>query len=906
MVSRGVFRGLQTALPLLLVLFGQSTQQHAGVEGVAVELNGALARSYAEHDSNAPLTFSSASEPLPANILMTLSGYYGDTSDRIPCSVSETKRERGETVTVLLAISKCLNESALNMIESWVADMKDQEYTYFQDGVESPIEFATTVVPGNCQEWSEHNKRGLNDPVPSKAGDAPTTLLESSATASLLLSTEVLEGDLARVASFARFGRVLDALPSAPDELGHESVRPIAVVSFVNNERSFEEVEQYERTFHVTKAFNFQLCGRGENACVGKFEHCIVVHESVELVLYNLFKVTQSYTCDALELGVPVSYVDPANARQCFCACPAGFERQDGANGRAFCAPTDKCATEPSCAWNTHPYGFKHEVTTKLSTCSVRRIASDWGVPVPFPTDNYVADKRTNSYDSSVADGPHVEVSSTKVRTQTYDGARLLSLSSLGDVGLFESKVPPPGVIDLLDMLAVGDVTKYLDVPQPVVALSNDDGTSAHVYTWSYYQSNRVAVIDDLALTAYGKYALKLFAKDYAHNATCSGCVAVVDKFRPHATTKCPASFGDAELTTASVARADALVQDFLNFAAKAENDACSDARCDVNVYAKRSFFESAFTDTDTAAATAERVFSTDVIKSELTTALRARKNPLAKATDQACANQEPTPVAPGACTRCAKLSSALKEYWTDYTCNYEYDVQKCDGDAAQTCAVTQCLVVNGSALATANVALTSAAAKRAKDLGATAATEIRRDVGSGCSKIGGSSTACQVRSRLSDWLTATTSASATSVLGTDSTKFVFWRYRIGATGDWKLWGTGVSVEETETFTSAESKVTVEAWTPCGRITAPFTFSVVLVLPKPSYTSYAASMLSDAAASLANASRTTAAGGAVATALAACAFVALVAVVVQRRRSSTTDATARLDMDDAAYRPLLA
>lgn len=926
-----LMRGLACKVGISLLLLASGA---AGAE--TVELNDALARSYADRSANGDVSlsfFTSTSEPLPSSLLMTVSGYYGDPSDRLPCSVAETKRERNHSVTVLLAISKCLNASSLNVIESWVADMKDQEYTFLQDDVDAPIEFATTVVPGNCQERSERTKHGLEDPV---------KLLESSTTASLFLSEDVLPGDLERIAAFAQYGRVLSSLPTVSEQQGEESEKLIAVIGFVNNARSYDEVQQFERRFNVRKAFNFQICEKGENNCKGKFENCVFLKESVDLFLYSPFTVTHSYSCDdVLDKGIPVSYVDaPSDARQCFCTCPAGSELQDGANGKKFCVEV-KYDAEASCVWNTHPFGFKHEVITSSSThnkCSFNKVANDWGVPVPFPNDNYVADKRVNSHDDKKLNndddkGPHVRVSAVKLPSQAFDGARMLSLSSLGDVGLFDRREPPPSVVELLNLFAIGDVSHHLRVPAPVVTLSDDKGSeNEHAYTWGYYQSHRRDVINELAFPGYGKYALTLDATDYAGNATCTGCLAIVDKYRPRATSKCPSGFTEkdqvdacAELSTSNVQKAHKAVQQFFQFGDEAENDVCSGSdgstRCDDQSWQRKDFFESSYTAVKETQA--RKVFKDDTLDTELLKAMLLQKNPLAKASDPTRATQETTPVSPGVCKRCVKLSMALREFWTDYTCNYEYDVQKCEGDPSQQCAYEQCLVMNGDSLAVAHAKVKSDVAKSSKALGAPSSTEIRQQLPAGCTTIGTSS-ACQFKSKLFKLIETTASASAKSLLSSDATnKVVFWRYRVKSSGEWKLWR-GTNEDADEVFTQATTAVFFEAWTPCGAIVdGKFTFSVVLVLPKPggsSYGSYAYAMFSAAASSLLNAGggRATddnATGGAIggnlslvgvsSLVVALTALVALVVIVKRRRSTAAAAAALRVDMEDDAYHSLL-
>uniref|UniRef100_K3W501 Uncharacterized protein n=1 Tax=Globisporangium ultimum (strain ATCC 200006 / CBS 805.95 / DAOM BR144) TaxID=431595 RepID=K3W501_GLOUD len=913
--------------------------------GVAVQFNDALARSYAARDGG--LSFLALDdEPLPASILLpSVDSVSGDPKARIECCETEADvRDNAEPVTVLLAISKCVNASSLQMIEEWVTKIKDEQLSYFQDGAHYNITFSTTLVPGACEARSERHAHGRYEDDDKRQSPQ------------YFLADEVTSRDLDRIATFARFGRVLDALPADNNRLNTTGVKhdiPIAVVGFVNNDKSFGEVERFERLFQIRHAFNFQLCESGVNCAAHKFENCIFLHESVDLFLYNPFTVTHTLECDrVLAHGIPVSYVDPSGARQCFCSCPAGYEQQDApaffGDDKKACVKKDDDEHHPTCAWSAHPLGFKHCVTTREPKCAFSKIASEWGIPVPFPTDNYVSDERTNTRDrnseysqkkkqAALMKGPHVRVTATDVDVdQALDGDKIHQLSLMGDVGLFDTKVPPPGIVELLDLLAVGDIRRYIKVPHDRHGENSAGYHSEKAYTWRNYQTNRRAAIDTLTFPGYGTYALELYAQDYSQNATCRGCLAIVDKFRPKATTVCPVSMsskstyltalakhhteGLVAMTTVNLKKTHNRVLDFFKFGDEAENDACSERhrhhhshdamRCDATLLTQKSFFEHKYSSID--ATHLKRYFKPEHVASDLVAALKHKGNPLVQHKKEDCAEQTITPVKDGQCMRCAKLLTALKEYWTDYTCGYEYNLRRCDGDANQTCAFEQCLVLSGGSLARAKAFLKPHVVRHSKQFGYEASsTEIHHELG--CTQIGGHDGKCEFKTTLSKLIETATRPGAHFHLNEDVAGFVFWRYKINRSGKWKLWkhGHGEHRDGHETFSQAETDIHIEAWTQCG-ITYTTMFTVVLH-PRPSYPSYGGYMTALMSTGVAFASASSEHAGMVAL-LATSALVALFALVVVviavRARSPASEVDTIMlmsseEVDEGVYHSLL-
>ncbi|KAG3226137.1 hypothetical protein PC129_g3246 [Phytophthora cactorum] len=665
----------------------------------------------------------------------------------IGCTETSKFEDNGE-VAVVLAFSKCLNDSALDVVGQWVNQVKATiaNIAYVDD---LKITFQSTMVPGACEERSEKTKQGLVDPHMVNQGGAPA-----------FLANEVLPTDLERLEAFP----VLANIVNLANDGVKLSAKPIAVISFVTGEKSYGEVEKFEASVHVSKTFNFHICKSG-TGCGGTFNNFIDLPEVVDLFMYNPFTVTRSLQCADLDDGVPVTYLDDYGARQCFCNCPAGHEIGENEYGHAACKKVveDTCP----CVW-AECNGFKHKVTTDEPVCSFKEVASKWGLPVPFPTDGYVADKR-----DTLSEGykdPRITLTVEREQDAEYKGRDIR-----GAVGVGAS-------YPLTFQEVVGLYPKASSF-SPVVGSARDTTTHHEVVTWKDYQMNRDAHINDLEFTSYGKYKLELSAYDYFSSATCEGCLVIVDYNRPKATTSCPKSFCDgadpahcadsAELTTDNLDKANGLVNQYFDFAKKAKNDACSvDNRCDKESFSRRDFFEKDYTDHDCSQA--HQCFDKDKILEDLLASAKTKTNPLKKE-DNGCDNTA-APVPIGQCTRCCKMETALREWWTDYRCGSDYDVRSCEGDRDQTCQLSQCLVLSGDTRAT---------------------------------------------------MTASITADAKDHSG-QATDYVFWRYKLVSDGEsWQLWKTGKQENYGEvtydnddvlTFSNPETKITLEAWTQCGLV----------------------------------------------------------------------------------------
>jgi hypothetical protein len=768
-------------------------------------------------------------EPLPPTLPVHRGNYGGP--DRILCSMSEEYTNSGE-VTVLLAISKCLNQSSIDLIEAWISKVKAEHLYYEDKGVQKEITFSTTLIPGACEARTELEKAGRSERVFDQVSEDPPhgdVVIDPEVTDELRPASSVLLSEhVARIQAFAKFGRVLESL----DDFDASSA--VAVLSFVNTANSYEYITTYESTYKLPNTFHFQICQDGES-CSGHFENCIQLEESVDLFMYNPFQITRSLQCNDLQGGIPVSFLDEHGERQCFCTCPAGSTLQgDRRRRRGRRAPLQCVVVEPDtcpCTWSTHPFGFRYENTEKLEVCAFSDIATKWGVPVPFPSDNYVADHRVNNKDSNEYDlenGPHIDLVVSPQHDDIFDRDVLLALFSRIMPGEVMPELPT-GLADMFSVYGQGELSPVLMPRMPV-------GTDVHTrYTWKDYQLHRQQKIDDITFTAYGKYELTLEAHDYtANSAACVGCVAVVDKFRPKATSQCPASFCDnttslcsvggetavAELTLDNLAKANALVGEFYKFKEAAENDACASERCDDDHFEYRNFFESSSSCHDKSFLDGKTCFSPETMIADFAASAIVTANPLQL--ESGAASQSPHPVDDYQCMRCCEYSTQLREFWVDYTCGYGYEQRYCDGDADQQCAFKQCLVLTGDMVVRASASIrdevkeaSAEVLKELADQGFQTYTQIHKALS--CSDFGDS--ACSYEASISQLIEVEApdnlgiDASVASQLGIHSS-IAFWRYKIdGDAAGWRLWEDATPYA----FAAPQTKITVEAWTACGR-----------------------------------------------------------------------------------------
>jgi hypothetical protein len=693
-------------------------------------------------------------------------------------------------IDVLLLLSKCLASSTLVTVNTWAEDMKKivQDTVDKNDGV--ALNFKATLVAGACTIGGVQ---------------------------------EVSSDDLDCVAAFSGLGDVypLDSVTSSTDGF-------TAVISFATDEASYNEIIAFENANGIANVVNFQLHGSVEN-CEGGPGSCIELKADDDIFMYNPFTVTQSLGCADLENGVPVTLIADDGARQCFCGCAAGYEMQTKGNDKE-CVEVEDDAS--SCVWSM-VNGYKHEVSSNTGVCSFGNIVDQWGIPLPLPTSGYGSNKLLLLADGSL--DPRVRVSAVKVQDPEYYAGYLSS--ALGSV----SSTWP---LKFKDVVARAPNAATFD---PMVIGDDDLPIHDSAKTWKDYQSNRAEAVNSIVFRDYGKYRLQMDAYDYYSSASCSGCLVVLDSYRPQATTQCPASFCDsssstgdcgstAELTMENVAKANGLVQEYSNYGDQAENDGCSgNNRCDLHQFNKKNFFESRYTRYSHDESVS--CFDHELMLADFVNHDKARENPL-KQTDGSCYD-EINPVPAGQCTRCCKMSTALREFWTDYRCGSDYDARYCAGDVDQTCTFEQCLVMNGDTLASVTAHIKPGAVAESEKVlqqlhleDSQTVTQVHRALE--CTSFYGDDGQCVYMAKLSELVGTTQTLNFDGDF--DANEFVHWRVKMnGASEKWQLWKTrrqtsaetGCSWstceavyddDEVLTFSDPETKISIEAWTQCGLV----------------------------------------------------------------------------------------
>ncbi|GAB9467471.1 hypothetical protein Gpo141_00004815 [Globisporangium polare] len=726
---------------------------------------------------------------------------------------STTNKEATGTVTVLIAISKCLGDYAQTQILNWATALQASQKTFFSTAAgldASKITFSVASLPGACQAISEANTQGQ---------------------ASMLLSSEVLPEDVERLAAFSAIGRVLDSMPatnisSSGSPTGKTVVDnsvPIAVISFVDNYKSFQTVQQFEATEEITTTFNFQICQNGVN-CGGDFADCIKLQDPVDLFMYSPFKVVSTFQCGSLSGGIPVTYVDSKNVRQCACTCPAGTKlNEDTKTCDAVPGETCKCVWENDLLTG----GYKVSIADASESTKFTKLGTAGPIPGPIPVDNYVAKFRPNQNDANngqlpLSKGPHIDLNTRRICDSPVYSVPIGAVPN--------AELASKGKYADLSAAAKNSIQSFSDTK-----CSPAPATKTATLPWSAYLSNRLGAIDSLEFPTYGKYALELVATDYNNSAArCPGCVAIVDNYRPHGdANNCPKKFCDdtvldctadegvAELNSTNIDAVNTLVTKFYNFDSTSTNDACSRGdpdRCDVKNIKWKQFTNGEYVSSGMTYDDGKKFFDKEKVKSDLKTKLTLGGT---------LTSQSNTPVVNGECKRCIGVATELREWWVDYKCGRDYDIRKCEGDASGKCSFNQCLVVLGDSLAVATAGIKSGIKDESKRVIAELTqqgynTETQVHVSLSCTQFVDNAkpadiatSTCKYATTVENLVDIKTVAKDTSILSdAEAAGIVYWRYRVDQ-GSWQGWGSSTT---NIYFVKAETMVTVEAWTQCGLV----------------------------------------------------------------------------------------
>ncbi|KAE9270257.1 hypothetical protein PR003_g30889, partial [Phytophthora rubi] len=417
---------------------------------------------------------------------------------------------------------------------------------------------------------------------------------------------------------------------------------------------------------------------------------------------------------------------------------------------------------------------------TEKKSCTLNTLLGDTcALPIPIPTDNYVADKRINKFDvgAAASEAPFIEISAT--------GA----------------------------------------------GLSPTTGKTS----WLQYANNAKAVQGAIEFTLPGVYDVKIAAWDYNDDTWCTGCVAINDDVRPSfAAGNCPVQISTAAHSLSEFSDLQAYEQSYdTGIAAEQVNNPGSGEPCNQLTVETKSLFASTLTNTDASpAASAAMCFGASALQANIASLKGGNLGDLLTAflqTEQA--TLETYIAEADVCTWSCSKSYVLKELVGAYECPGTTPVTPvCTGTA--TCAMEASIKVTPADIASADVTVLSGAKEISgrvipglpTDAAASYDTDkhIYRSVP--CTSFTGQDE-CIFKAKVSDLVTGTpTLVNGFPAGGSSDADFVFWRYSLG--GSWKVWDSSSALES---FGQAVTTVKIEAWTACGLVEA-FTFDVNVYL----------------------------------------------------------------------------
>ncbi|ETL25174.1 hypothetical protein L916_20943, partial [Phytophthora nicotianae] len=433
-------------------------------------------------------------------------------------------------------------------------------------------------------------------------------------------------------------------------------------------------------------------------------------------------------------------------------------------------------------AYNPDPYAtcsWGPDVCEFNAAKNDLKLGSTCSPDVPVPSDNYVGDKRVNKYDTGLVstDYPYIEITSTG--------------------------------------------------PNPGLGGSADKSTG-HL-AWAGYMKEPTKSQNNINFPAVGVYDLSIAAYDYDRMATCDGCVAVRDTFRPRFKDgTCPSSPGNTlPLKQSSISKLAKYESDYGTYTATGNrlNNPESDAACNVQSSTQQIFYD------DMPTAYSGTCFSSDGVKCNID---KLKNNPFNTVENVKRPNLELEKSLNDKCVWSCSKSIALKEKYTAYTCppDASQPPTTCEGLSSSTCSMDVSIKATGKDIAEATIKLKDsvqeASKKIIKELEKPDNTDVANTIHYSlpCTSYDetGTNDRCHYNVKLSDVLDIGPKAGGGPKFVTDlalnsekPSDYVFWRVKVGSK-DWATWDPKNDAEYS--FKASSTTVNVEAWTACGQISS--------------------------------------------------------------------------------------
>ncbi|KAH9145079.1 hypothetical protein AeRB84_011000 [Aphanomyces euteiches] len=334
-----------------------------------------------------------------------------------------------------------------------------------------------------------------------------------------------------------------------------------------------------------------------------------------------------------------------------------------------------------------------------------------------------------------------------------------------------------------------------------------------------------------------GVYNFNLVANDFddIDSKVCQPCLSVTDMYRPNGKRGSCAESSYNHFTNSNICALQPQVTDLVKYRQTANNNPCSDARCDLVTLASMSF----------SGAQSTQDFSTTIVSDALDTWKTCLSQPLTDdewtllKTSVFGKSCEPTFFT---CTRSCAYNIQLKEFYTPYSCAPTYNVESnrrtCDGDKNESCAFKQSITATPDDLiSTFNVHLKSNPTKVpiAKPVNVFPGTSYKDpsdtsrelhfdiqcdsndlDFGSFCQK----KFQVNVTDLFELQATLNNDAAIQTLLknrATNAKDIVFWRVKNTESGDWiEISSFTGNTKSPLTFPRFQSNLIFDAYTACG------------------------------------------------------------------------------------------
>lgn len=378
-----------------------------------------------------------------------------------------------------------------------------------------------------------------------------------------------------------------------------------------------------------------------------------------------------------------------------------------------------------------------------------------------------------------------------------------------------------------------GRINKHdndVKLSKPMISIAIDSATSSAI-SWKQYVKEPKDTLASISFSSFNVYHPILTASDYKREASCSGCVAVVDDFSPEFVK----SYTQGGIPTKDPTNPTLLSSESLEAAITAEasfidayvasniinNGGNADRTLDVKEDTIVDFFEADEKKLSNTEYTS--CFSDSIVSQMLSKSLLITPDALS--------------VSNAKRMRCCSRKRTLVEEFYEYSCetNETPDRKTRSGESI---SFSHCMYVEATSLFVASAGIRPAAnLENPSNVLIADGTAQERIISTGVRGyihrttlcVGDNAgAACAFTETLSDLfvLSASWRDAALGGIshGSDSAgKYVFWRYKVGIS-EWKLW----SEEATATFDASNTAVYLEAWTQFGKVGDTFKFEFVL------------------------------------------------------------------------------